>query len=704
MPIRWKMLILLLCISVVPVLVLRTMSQRAQSRLRLELAKQEEQTLIERSKAELQRMVEDHARLAGLEKSLLESLVLLQAGTIEKALRGPAPQEVPLQWAKMDGIAMGGRMGMQRRMASPGEEAKVLPRSMKGGGMVFMSGSARSALSDENAARLASSQAEIQAISRKHPGLFLRQITVFKDGLTSLMPGADQMPGRFQPVRELWFNRALASSTPVWGDAQPDPLDKDPVMVVAVQVRGPSSKPVGVTGIMAKVGTLLQKGRHLPSISARGRIFLIRPDRNNDLDVVAQEQGHTDSRHWMLPEAQENLISGDKEGLALITGDLKAHKSGVRGLDYQGEPSMWAYGPANWEGLALLMIVPRADLIAGAEAAREEVLKRLDEHIRFTGFLVIIVLAVVVVIALLASGTVTSRLKRMASAVGRLEKGDLETQVQIRGKDEIGSLGRAFNSMLPALRDRLRLKESLDLAQEVQTSLLPGRDLDLPGLKVVGVSRYCDQTGGDFFDFIPMGDEDESRYVVLAGDVTGHGAQAALLMATIRAFLRAELGKGIELASAMNEANRLLCKDTYGTGRFVTLFALQVDLPGRFLRWVKAGQHPALMTCGANQSDKELGGEGLPMGVDPDFEYRSSEMEIKDNYLLLISTDGLVEAEDQNLNMFGMQGLRTVMQNNPLAPPSKVLETVFSEVQRHLAGMPQKDDFTLIAARVENLS
>ena len=236
--------------------------------------------------------------------------------------------------------------------------------------------------------------------------------------------------------------------------------------------------------------------------------------------------------------------------------------------------------------------MPRKDLVAEAAAAREKVLQRIEDHIWSTRILVIGVIALILIVALVSSRTVTLRLNKMLSAVRQLEKGNLSAEVDIRGRDEIGALGMAFNHMLPALRERLRLKESLNLAHEVQVSLLPKRDLDLPGLKVSGASRYCDETGGDFFDFIPLNGEEEARYVLLAGDVTGHGAQAALLMATVRAFLRAELCAGKELALAITTANRLLCRDTFGSGRFVTLFALQIDSEQGLMSWVKAGTAP----------------------------------------------------------------------------------------------------------------
>jgi sigma-B regulation protein RsbU (phosphoserine phosphatase) len=696
MSIRWKLLILLLCISIIPILVLRTMSQRASSGLGEELAQQEEHTLIKRSEAELLRLVEDHARLAGRDKMLLETLVTMQSHVAGIALGKKALDAAPkLQWARraMRGPGRGPGQGMGMRSAF-----RQQVRLSKG--FTFVAGQRISESERAAAARLAAAQAEMLRLSQPHGNLILRQITVLKSGLAGIIPGPDMLPGMFEPVGTPWFQTALKADGPVWGGAHLDMLAGEPAMAVAMHIKDSQGNRTGVTAIVARVGAMLQKGRHTPAISKRFKSFLVRAGQDGGLDVVAREKELPQGRHWWLPEKREPLQSRDSAKFARMVAKLSRQKSGVLEMDYQGTRSVWAYGPADWNGLALLMIVPRQDLIAEAQAARNKVLKRIGDHIWTTSILVASVMACIVIIAIVASRTVTRRIKKMSDAVRKLRRGDLRAEVDIKGNDEIGVLGQAFNRMLPALRERLRLKESLDLAQEVQTSLLPARGIDLPGLQVTGQSRYCDETGGDFYDFIPMGKPDEPRYVLLAGDVTGHGAQAALLMATVRAFLRAELLKSKDLASAINQANRMLCMDTFGSGRFVTLFALQIDLPNHLLRWVKAGQHPALMTTPANSKVIKLDGDGLPMGVDPDIEYRSFEMPLVDDCLLAISTDGLLEAEDQARVMFGLQGLQKLMQDNSHAKPAEFLEKTFSVVRMHQNGEPQDDDFTLVAARL----
>ena len=694
MSIRWKLLILFLCISIVPILVLRTMSQNASSGMGRDLAQQEELTLIKRSKTELKRMVEDHARLAGRDKSLLEAMVALQAFTVESALSKAEPAASGVQWVHRMKSFSGGGMG-----GGSGEGRAAKSKITISRGLTFFSPGETPPQMKTRAAKLAAVQEELGSIGRRYPELLVRQITVFESGLAAIIPGPMKLPPMFSPQKSSWYKNAIQKDSPTWSSAHLDMLNAEPVMMVAMPVHGGGGKPIGATAIVAKVENLLQKGRHLTELSPHIANFLVRPTEKNQLEVVAKEQELPRGRQWWLPKKKELMKSRQADKLAEVADSLRRSESGVKELEYEGTPSMWAYGPANWEGLALLIIVPRKDLVAEAAAARENVLMRINQHVWTTSILVAVVLGLVAVIALVVSGTVTRRLKKMAGAVTQLEKGNLRAEVDISGSDEIGALGQAFNHMLPALRERLRLKESLDLAQEVQSSLLPEKDLNLPGLQVSGVSRYCDETGGDFFDFIALDPAQQPHYVLLAGDVTGHGAPAALLMTTVRAFLRAELGRKQNLADAITAANRLLCQDTFGSGRFVTLFALEVDIPGRSLCWVNAGQHPALLASPDQGQVTQLKGAGLTMGVEPDFEYESNHLALEREYMIAITTDGIPEAMGTDAEMFGMTKMRDILLDAP-STPSMLIENVFARLAEHQKGQAQEDDYTLIAVKI----
>ena len=122
--------------------------------------------------------------------------------------------------------------------------------------------------------------------------------------------------------------------------------------------------------------------------------------------------------------------------------------------------------------------------------------------------------------------------------MAKVEKGDLTATVTVSSNDELGVLAENFNQMTDGLKDRYRLQHSLDLAKEVQQNLLPGEDPQFPGLDIAGKSIYCDETGGDYFDFFSNVGVDKTKYGVVIGDVSVHGIPSTLLMASARAFLR----------------------------------------------------------------------------------------------------------------------------------------------------------------------
>ena len=123
--------------------------------------------------------------------------------------------------------------------------------------------------------------------------------------------------------------------------------------------------------------------------------------------------------------------------------------------------------------------------------------------------------------------------------MARVARGELDARVTVASIDELGDLTVQFNRMAEGLKDRERLLHSLELAMEVQQNLLPKSTPEIPGLDMVGVSLYCDETGGDYYDFLT--DNPDGNLHILVGDVSEHGIPSALLMATARAFIRQRL-------------------------------------------------------------------------------------------------------------------------------------------------------------------
>ena len=126
----------------------------------------------------------------------------------------------------------------------------------------------------------------------------------------------------------------------------------------------------------------------------------------------------------------------------------------------------------------------------------------------------------------------------LLEAARAVRAGNLSHRVKTDAIDEFATLVRSFNDMVPRLQDQLRMHESLQLANEVQQNLLPKHLPPLPQVEAAGVSIYCDETGGDYYDLIVDPNDPSGAGTIVVGDVSGHGAHAALLMASARAGLR----------------------------------------------------------------------------------------------------------------------------------------------------------------------
>lgn len=259
----------------------------------------------------------------------------------------------------------------------------------------------------------------------------------------------------------------------------------------------------------------------------------------------------------------------------------------------------------------------------------------------------------------------------------------------------------AVLSYMLFLTDLSLQKRSLSLAAEVQRSLLPREAPRVAGLDVAGRTLSCDEIGGDYFDFLLDGQCPQDAFSIVVGDVAGHGVDAALLMATARAFLRMRASQCGAGAQIVTEMNRHLARDVTDSGRFMTLFFIRFDRTGGRLHWVRAGHPPALVYDPALDLFRELKGQGLPLGVDSRWRYEEYvETGVKPGHVIAIGTDGVWEAPDRQGNKYGIERFREVIRRHAGQSADAILEAVFSDIKDFTRGAQQEDDTTLVIAVV----
>jgi len=144
-----------------------------------------------------------------------------------------------------------------------------------------------------------------------------------------------------------------------------------------------------------------------------------------------------------------------------------------------------------------------------------------------------------------------------------------------------------INEMTKGLIEREKMQLSLNLAKEVQQNLLPKGNLRINDLDISGKSIYCDETGGDYYDFIINNDTIDQKICVAIGDVSGHGIPSALLMAAVRSSLRQRASLPGTTAVIISDVNRQLVSDVEDSGQFMTLFFLAIDPESGQIEWVR---------------------------------------------------------------------------------------------------------------------
>ncbi len=247
-----------------------------------------------------------------------------------------------------------------------------------------------------------------------------------------------------------------------------------------------------------------------------------------------------------------------------------------------------------------------------------------------------------------------------------------------------------------------RTRRWLTQAMEVQQSLLPNAGPTLAGLDIFGRSIFCDQTGGDYYDYFEKNGADGPVVNIVVGDVSDHGLPSALLMTTARAFFRERAQQPDSVSGIVAGVNRHLTHDTQTSGRFMTVFFTEIDPCRLSIEWVRAGHDPALVYDSGTDVFEELdGGGGLPLGVFEDARYETSRRALVPGQLIVIGTDGVWEARDSAGRMFGKSTLKQLIRENSARSSEAIIAAVFEALKRFVAPLHLQDDATLVVIKVE---
>jgi sigma-B regulation protein RsbU (phosphoserine phosphatase) len=243
------------------------------------------------------------------------------------------------------------------------------------------------------------------------------------------------------------------------------------------------------------------------------------------------------------------------------------------------------------------------------------------------------------------------------------------------------------------------LKREIQLARNIQSKLLNGDKPELPSGEVSGVSIPARLIGGDYFDFYPL---DDGKIRIIIGDVMGKGIPAAMLMILTRGAFRtaAETTQGPgETLTAMNNA---MYKDLRKLGSFVTVFCADWDpVTGDFI-YANAGHNAPIVVRGQLEIVELDDLKGVILGGLPSQSYREESLQLMEKDLVFFYTDGIVEAQNRDGEMFKLERLIQIITENGHKNALGIETTVLDTLNKFTEGLPQRDDITMVILKAGN--
>ena len=699
MKLRSKLLLLLLSVSVVPTLVIGFNSFYSLEDLGAELADETTHALIADAEILLQEIVDEYGKLIGLSTLQLDMAVRVQQVAALKAFTLQDPPNQKTYSVDSFGNPETAHLNLQ-----------TLPMfdCMRLNGTIFScpvsyetqaiirSEGVSDAVAALRAKQLQSMNQTYRALSMA-PGLpASRYFTATAQGMGGTFPGHGGMPEGYDPRDREWYKLALTSTGDVM-HTLPE-IDASTLRFVVASVAPVVSDDgtvLGVTGAERFVTDVLHE-IVLPQAWRSDSFIRVIVPKGDSFVVISLQNMEDGTIDWNAQVEQEKFQDASEDFQHLYQ-QVKSSSVGV--MDYVKNDQLFtvAYAPIGGMEASIVIWVPH-DVIASKAIAEENVLKEKTALNALTiAVFSVIVLFVVLIISLVVSRVVSKPIMQLTKATASIGLGNLDVEVENCSADEIGELTRHFNAMVPKLKERLVLQDSLEVAKQIQQCLLPSENPTFSGWDISGKSMYCDATGGDYYDFIPIQGENELRLVL--GDVTGHGIASALMMATARSLIRGGLQFREDPTKQLHDVNNALVADT-PLGWFMTFYCLELIANSGEVHWISAGHDPAIVVS-SDGVVSELEGEDIPLGINTNWVFRHKGPQvIESGSLLVLGTDGIWEAWNEAQDeMFGKERLVEVIITNRTKTPSEICDAICEAVLAFCGTAPRTDDITLIVAR-----
>jgi len=274
-------------------------------------------------------------------------------------------------------------------------------------------------------------------------------------------------------------------------------------------------------------------------------------------------------------------------------------------------------------------------------------------------------------------------------------KKNLERLVDERSNDLIIK-NYELKEMIKEVKKGNRLKEEMEIAQKVQENFLPKK---LPKSKSMNIATYFKATqyvGGDYYDLFYS--KDDSINIIIA-DVSGHGVAPAITMSTFRGFCRSLLSLDLPFEEQVSLINDLICKDAKHNDFFITAFFIKYYEKTNEFKYIGAGHNEVLFYNTLDDELEKLKSTEIPLGIFPNKKYTPIQRKLNKDDLIILYTDGLIEAKNKKQEMFKLDNLIEIVKQSKELEVNEILVNIQTILEDFIDKEPLEDDTTILVTK-----
>ncbi len=315
------------------------------------------------------------------------------------------------------------------------------------------------------------------------------------------------------------------------------------------------------------------------------------------------------------------------------------------------------------------------------------------------------------IVGLLSSLWLTRPIRRVVKGMETVGSGDLEHTLERFTETEFDRISWIFNKMTGSLkrmmrelgetvRENERVRRELEIATEIQKSIFPEHPPGVEGLEIEAKSVPAKEVGGDYYDFFPVSSGEQMGFII--ADASGKGLPGTLYMTRSRSVFRVVSSEEVHPGKILSRSNSYIAADaSSGKGMFITVLYMLYDKEKKQMTCANAGHYPPLWFRAKEKVFFEVTASGIPVGILSGQTYEEETVQLAPQDLLVMYTDGVIEAKGTHGEMFGVERLKRLVEANSSLSAHDLFVKIEAGIKAFIGEAPPFDDLTLMVIRVK---